>query len=289
MAVSSGKTVLAAFREAFPRTLPICASFVLTGLSYGLLMFSKGFSLIYPVCMAAFIFAGSMEFVTIDLLLSAFNPFAAFVMTLMVNSRHFFYGLAMLRPFHGLGWKKPLLVFWMCDETFAINSSAKVPDTIDRGWFMLWVSVLDYCYWVSGAALGWLIGGVLPFSVKGVEFAMVAMFVSILLDQWSSSPHTLRGHTPALVGLAVSLACLLAFGPKNFMLPALAGMLVVFLVLRPWLEELKPDSSDRCDGGDFAGNLDAFTDGEPADVGGKANAGALAQTAAGSQEREDGR
>ncbi|WEV65225.1 AzlC family ABC transporter permease [Bifidobacterium sp. ESL0764] len=286
MSVASGKTVSAAFREAFPRTLPICASFVLTGLSYGLLMFSKGFPLIYPVCMAAFIFAGSMEFVTIDLLLSAFNPFAAFVMTLMVNGRHFFYGLAMLRPFRGLGWKKPLLIFWMCDETFAINSSAKIPKEIDRGWFMLAVSVLDYCYWVSGAALGWLIGGVLPFSVKGVEFAMVAMFVSILLDQWSSSPHTLRGHTPALVGLAVSLACLLAFGPKDFMLPALAGMLVVFLLLRPWLEELKSDSSGHGDGGGFAGNLDTYTDGESADTDGKANAGIIAQTAPDSHGKE---
>ncbi|MDF7664003.1 AzlC family ABC transporter permease [Bifidobacterium sp. ESL0763] len=228
---------LKAFRFVFARTLPICISFMFTGMSYGLLMYSKGFPFVYPALMAATIFAGSMEFVLVDLLVSAFNPFAALILTLMVNGRHFFYGLSMLGPYRNMGWKKPFLIFWMCDETFAINSSMRVPEGIDRGWAYLWVSLLDYCYWVGGAMLGWLIGGILPFSTKGVGFAMVAMFVSILLDQWKASPHTLRGHVPVLVGLVASVACLAVFGPQRFMLPALVAMLVVFQLLRPYLEK----------------------------------------------------
>ncbi|MDF7665446.1 AzlC family ABC transporter permease [Bifidobacterium sp. ESL0745] len=232
-----------AFRVALPYTFPTWAGLFFPALSYGLLMFSKGFPIIYPICMSALIFAGSMEFVTIDLLLSAFNPLVAFIMTLMVNGRHIFYGLSMLDTYRGTGWKKPFLIFGMCDETFAVNSSVKVPEDTDRGWFMLWITLINWSSWVAGATLGWLVGGVLPFSTKGVEFAMTAMFFAIVLDEWDES-HSLKGHTPAMVGVLVSLICLIVFGPKNFMLPTLLVMLLAFVLLRPYLTELK----DKGDG-----------------------------------------
>ena len=85
-----------ALKAAFPYTLPICIGFLFLGISYGFLMQSKGFSWIYPICTSLFIFAGSMEFVTAELLVSAFNPIHAFLLALMVNARHLFYGISML-------------------------------------------------------------------------------------------------------------------------------------------------------------------------------------------------
>ena len=81
-----------AFKAAFPYTLPICVGFLFLGMSYGFMMRSKGFSFVYPLCMSFFIYAGSMEFVIANLLLSAFDPVYAFFLTLMVNARHLFYG-----------------------------------------------------------------------------------------------------------------------------------------------------------------------------------------------------
>ena len=81
-----------AFKAALPYTIPICVGFLFLGMSYGFLMKSKGFSFVYPMLMSFFIFAGSMEFVTVNLLLSAFNPLYAFFLTLMVNARHLFMG-----------------------------------------------------------------------------------------------------------------------------------------------------------------------------------------------------
>ncbi|KAB8291435.1 AzlC family ABC transporter permease [Bifidobacterium avesanii] len=252
-----------AFKAAFPLTVPIATGFLFLGSSYGLLMHSQGFGFWWPVCMAFFIFAGSMEFVTVNLLLSAFNPVAAFLLALMVNARHLFYGLSMLGKFRGIGWKKPYLIFAMCDETFAINSSARIPDGVDRGWFMLFVSVLNRWYWIVGAALGWLIGGVLPFSTKGIEFVLTALFLTIFLDQWMGGKRLVRNargrfgghagraardeavarlkryagrHLPAAVGVLASLACLIALGPDRFMVPSMALMLVLFLALRPYLD-----------------------------------------------------
>ncbi|WP_243388647.1 AzlC family ABC transporter permease [Bifidobacterium scaligerum] len=230
----------AALKAAFPLTIPICLGFLFLGASYGILMGTKGFSFIWPMCMSAFIFAGSMEFVTVNLLLSAFNPVAAFLLALMVNARHLFYGLSMLKSFKGLGWKRPYLIFGMCDETFAINSTAKIPQDIDRGWFYWWVTACNQSYWVVGATVGGLIGSHLPFNTDGLEFVLTALFLVIFLDQWLSNAH--REHLAAMIGVLSSLACLVIFGADDFMIPSMAVMLVAFIVLRPHLDILKPNT-----------------------------------------------
>lgn len=221
-----------AFKAALPLTLPIAAGFFFLGGSYGLLMHAKGFGLLWPVSMAFFIFAGSMEFVTVNLLLSAFSPLSAFLLALMVNARHLFYGLSMLGPFANTGWKKPYLIFAMCDESFAINSSAKIPPDVDRGWFMIFVSVLNRWYWIVGTAFGWLVGGLLPFSTTGIEFVLTALFLVIFLDQWMGE----KRHLPAIIGVLASAAALLVLGPDRFMIPAMALMLILFVALRPYLD-----------------------------------------------------
>ena len=90
-----------ALKAALPYTIPIAIGFLFLGMSYGFLMRSKGFSFIYPMLMSLFIFAGSMEFVTVNLLLSAFHPLYAFFLALMVNARHLFYGISMLSKWDG--------------------------------------------------------------------------------------------------------------------------------------------------------------------------------------------
>ncbi len=132
-----------AFQSALPYTLPIAVGFLFLGMSYGYFMRSKGFSFLYPMLMSFFIFAGSMEFVTVNLLLSAFNPLYAFCLTLMVNARHLFYGISMLDKYKNVGWKKFYLIYGMCDESFSINCTVTLPPDVDRGWFMFFVTLLN--------------------------------------------------------------------------------------------------------------------------------------------------
>lgn len=115
-----------ALKAAFPYTIPIGIGFLFLGMSYGFMMQSKGFSVCYPFFMSMFIFAGSMEFVTANLLLSAFSPIAAFFLALVVNARHLFYGLSMLDKYKNTGWKKFYLIFGMCDESFTVNCSDRI-------------------------------------------------------------------------------------------------------------------------------------------------------------------
>lgn len=146
--------IWAAFRSAFPYTIPIFAGFLFLGIAYGIFMHSLGFSAIYPIIMSFMIFAGSMEFVAANFLLGAFNPMNALFLTLMVNARHLFYGISMLDKYRGTGKKKLYLIFGMCDESFSINYTANVPANVDKGWFMFFVTLLNHLYWVAGAAIG---------------------------------------------------------------------------------------------------------------------------------------
>lgn len=218
-----------ALRAAFPYTLPICVAFLFLGMSYGFLMRSQGFSFLYPMLMSLFIFAGSMEFVTVNLLLlPTFQPLHTFLLAVMVNARHLFYGLTVLEKFRGTGWKKPYLIFGLCDETFSIHCAVEPPEGVDRGWFMFFTTVLNQLYWVAGATLGALLGYLIRFNSEGIEFVMTALFVVLFLEQWDKA----KDHRPALVGLGCSLVCLLVLGSEHFLLPAMALILACFFVLR---------------------------------------------------------
>lgn len=228
-----GGVKLRALRAAFPHTVPILTGFLFLGMTYGVYMSSLGFSWIYPTLMALTIYAGSMEFVAANMLLGAFNPLQAFAMTLMVNARHLFYGLAMLDRFRGLGWKKLYLIFGMCDETFSVTCSARVPEGVDEGWFMTFVTLLDQLYWVLGAALGGLCGALLTLNTEGLDFVMTAMFVVIFLENWLKEEN----HTSSLLGLALPLVCLVLFGAQSFILPSMAAILLALTALRGRLEK----------------------------------------------------
>jgi len=220
-----------ALAAAFPKTLPILAGFLFLGLTYGVYMNVLGFAFWYPMLMSAAIFAGSMEFVAGNLLLGAFDPLQAFLLTLMINARHLFYGISMLEPY-GKSRFRPYLVFGMCDETFSINCSAEIPADVDPNWFYLFVTVLNQLYWFTGATLGGIFGSFLHFDTKGLEFVMTAMFVVIFLDQWDKD----RSHAPALLGLALSALCLILFGAERFIIPSMLAILTVLTLLRAPLE-----------------------------------------------------
>lgn len=214
-----------AFAAAWPHTLPVCIGFLVLGLSYGLFATSQGLHPLYPFVMSLVIYAGSMEFITVDLLLAPFAPVSSFLLAMMIGARHLFYGISMLEPFRGTGWKKPFLIFGMCDETFSVNSTI-VPKDVDRGYFMFFVTLLNQIYWAAGTLVGALLGQILPFSTKGIDFVMTALFSVLLLNKWEES----RDQFPGLVGLVASILCLVLFGPKNFILPTM-GLIVAVLLL----------------------------------------------------------
>lgn len=219
---------LRAFKAAFPHTIPILAGFLFLGFTYGVYMNVSGFSFWYPMLMSLTVFAGSVEFAAVNMLLGAFNPLQTLALTVMINARHLFYGISMLDKYRGCGIKKLYLIFGMCDESFSINYTADIPKDVDRGWFMLFVTLLNHIYWVSGATLGGIFGSFIHFNTDGLEFVMTAMFVVIFLEQWLKE----KNHAGSVLGLVLSAVCLCIFGADGFIIPAMVLILLVLTLIR---------------------------------------------------------
>lgn len=239
-AVANRSTCLNALRAAFPQTIPVLTGYFVLGLGYGIYVQSLGLPVWMPMLMGTVVYGGSLEFVLAALLLGSFAPLSAFLMALMIQARHLFYGLAMLERYRGYGWRSAYMIFAMSDETFSITCSAEPPQGVDKGWFMFFITLLDQLYWVLSAGLGAVVGSVLPFSTEGVDFVMTAMFTVIFLNQWEKDSQ----HLNALIGLAAPLVCLMLFGADHFLLPAMGCILVLLLLVRKPLERAETQKED---------------------------------------------
>lgn len=222
-----------AFKAAFPLTIPVLTGYLFIGMAFGILSTSSGYNLGWILLMSTTIFAGSMQFVAIDLLTSSFNLMGVIVMTLMINARHLFYGLSMLDKFKDMGTKKPYMIFSLTDETFSLLCGVEVPDQVDGNWFYFFMAALNHLYWILGSLLGGLLGSIIRFNTQGIEFVMTALFVVIFLDQWEKN----NNHAPALIGLGGSLICLVIFGASNFILPSMAVIAIALTVFKKPIEK----------------------------------------------------
>lgn len=223
---------LRALKAAFPHTIPVLTGYSVLGFVFGMLLSAGGYGAGWAALMSILVFAGSMQYVAVGLLAAPFGPVGAFLATLAVNARHLFYGVAMIEPFRDMGAVKPYLIFGLTDETFSIEAAARPPDGTPKKWFFFFITLLDHLYWIGGSVLGALFAGRVRVDLKGLDFAMTALFAVIFTEQWRGG----GGRAAALTGAGASLACLLMFGPGNFLIPAMLAMTALLLLLRPILE-----------------------------------------------------
>jgi len=214
-------------------TLPVLMGYLAIGIAFGLMLEAVGYNALWALFMSVTIFAGSGQFMGVELLASGVSFAEVAMVTLLINFRHLVYGLSMLEKFRGMGKRKPYMIFSLTDETYALLSGevglAPGPDR-NRLYFM--IAVLDQLYWITGSVIGSAAGALLTFDTTGVEFAMTALFLVLAIEQWKTYPT----HLPALLGAGCTLAALLLFGADNMLLPALCVIVLVLLALRTRLE-----------------------------------------------------
>ena len=223
-----------AFTYAFPIMAPMGISLFVIGLGFGLYATSQGLPWWTAPVLAATIFAGSMEFVTIGMLVAGFDPINAFILTMFVNGRHFFYGLSALQRYVHMGWKWFPTVAWMCDESFAINMGTKLPNDVDEKWFYFHVSWLNYVFWVFSTFIGGLFGNLLAtVDLRGIDFVLPGLFIVVFLEMlFNAKNNKIRGF--GVAGAAIALAMLLLVGKSLFMLLSMSCMLVVCYITYKW-------------------------------------------------------
>ena len=225
-----GEVFLQTVRNAFKSSLPVMAGYLVLGAGFGMMMKAAGYGAGWAFAMSLFIYAGSMQYAAVGLLSGGASLLSVALTTLMVNARHLFYGISMLEPYRKAGAARPYLIFALTDETYSLVCSGK--RSIRE---CLLISLFDQVYWVAGSTVGALLGGVVPFSTEGVDFALTALFLTVFTQQWLEN----KNYFPALCGVGVSVLCLAVFGPDRFLIPAMAG--ITALLLAAGLKEKEGD------------------------------------------------
>lgn len=229
---SPSPSLLPAARAALRATLPIMIGFGFCGFSYGLYMRTLGFEPYVPILMAMTILAGSLEFIMASMLVGTFAPLTAFVVSLVVNARHLFYGIAMLDRYRTTGRMRPFLIYALIDETFSILGTGHVPEGVEQRWYYFFVPLFNEMYWVLATAVGACLGKNLPFDTRGVEFVLPALFLSIFAASWQQEDR----HISSIGGLAVTFVCLMLFGPQYFLLASMLSIVALLLAFRTVLD-----------------------------------------------------
>lgn len=215
------------FFYVFLKTIPVMMGYLFLGLAFGLLLQKSGFGFWWALLASTVIYAGSIQFVLVSFLGGGTSFLTAAVMTLLINSRHAFYGLTFVEKFRKMK-TYPYMVFSLTDETYSLLCSTKVPPELDEKKVLFLIALFNQCYWVAGSVLGGALGEILPWDLTGIDFAMTALFVSIFVEQWLDA----ESHLPALIGLGSGMVCLLIFGSGSFMLPSLIVTVTLLLALR---------------------------------------------------------
>ena len=215
-------------RTAFRDTLPVLTGYLFLGIGFGILLSENGYGIGWAFFTAAFMYAGSAQYLTVSLLTSHASLLSTAFAILLVNARHIFYGISMVDTHKNTGKKKPYLIFSLTDETYSLVTQNQPPEGVSKVAYCFLVSALDHLYWICGCVLGSAVGALLPIALEGVEFVLTAMFVTIFVEQWLSA----KDHRPAIIGVMSTTLCLLIFGKELFLIPAMAAMALLLTLMK---------------------------------------------------------
>ena len=226
------QTLQNSFRYALRRSVPILVGFFPLGTAYGILMAKAGYNALWTGLTSLFVYAGSLQMLMIGFFTASTPIMTVIVASLLLNSRHIFYGLSFLDKFNSYGPWKYFLIYGLPDESYSLLCSYVPQEGVEEKWVHVFDTALIWLYWIAFSVLGCIAGSLIPFNLTGIDFAMTALFIVILVDQLKGASSRL----PAAVSLISAALCLLLFGPGNFLLPSLLVTLAALAALRGRLE-----------------------------------------------------
>ena len=212
-------------KKAFIDTIPVLTGYLVLGFGFGIVLRANGYGVLVAFIMSLTIYAGAMQYVAIGLLAGGASLITVALTTFMVNVRHLFYGISMLDKYRDVGKRKAYLIFALTDETYSLVCSGNsdiLPEKKKDYWLL--VSLFNHIYWIVGSVMGAAVGSFVQFNSEGIDFALTALFLTVFIEQWLN----VKKHTPAVIGVAASVICLIAFGSENFLIPTM--LLISFLL-----------------------------------------------------------
>lgn len=200
-------------KKAFKISIPIMMGYLVLGFAFGLLVTSFDYDWYIAPLMSFFIYTGALQFLAINF----FNVKAGYVdiaiTSFFVNIRQAFYGLSLIKKFSDSGKLKPYLIFAITDETYALLTSIKEDENLNKKWYYFFLLSLSQFYWLFGTTIGAIFGTAVKFNTKGLEFSLTALFVVLCIEQYKN----LKNIFPFLIALVSSIFALV-FVPSDKML-----------------------------------------------------------------------
>ena len=216
--------LFAGWHAAAVTTLPVMFGYLPLGAAFGILAVDVGIPWWAAFAMSVLIYAGAGQFLAVALLANQAGLMEVAVATLMLNSRHLFYGLSLLSAFSGAGWRKPYLIFALTDETYSLLTSHVGRATWDHVQAFR-LSALNQLWWVLGSLIGVLIGSQLAFDTTGIEFVLTALFIVLTIEQ----ARRLRQWMPFIVAMFTALGALAVLPERHMLLGAIGAASLILL------------------------------------------------------------
>jgi 4-azaleucine resistance transporter AzlC len=208
------------FTKALKISVPVMAGYIFLGSAFGVLVQRAELNIMVAITMSVIIYAGSMQFAAVELLVHPISLFQTFILTLSINARHLFYGISMINPFKEARHKQ-YMIFGLTDESYSlIINHQDDPD------LMFWIELINQIYWVIGSVLGYIFGAIMPFDTTGIEFSMTALFLVIFMDKLKD-----KQYKPQLCGLLVSIVALVLVGKQHFIFPSMVGIMAILFMM----------------------------------------------------------
>ena len=200
-------------KKAFQVSIPVMMGYAVLGFAFGLLLVSFDYPWYLAPIMSLFIYAGALQFVAINFFNLKAGVIDIAIASWFVNIRQSFYGLSLLKRFKDTGNLKAYLIFGLTDETYALLTTIKDDESLNKRWYYFFLTAFNQSYWFVGSTLGAIVGSNIKFNTAGLEFSLTALFVVLRIEQYKN----LRNIVPFIIGASASIFAL-CFVPSDKML-----------------------------------------------------------------------
>lgn len=221
-------------KHAFLASLPVMFGYVPLGMAFGILFQNLGFHWYYAAVMSIFVFAGAAQFMAVGLLAANAGLLEMAIATFALNSRHMFFGLSLLKRYHAKGLKKFYLMFGLTDETYSLVTSTHSPSGEDDQNYYLALTAMNHSYWVAGSALGALLGASIEFDSTGMDFALPALFMVLVIEQWKK----IKNPVPFVIALGCGIFSIWFFN-EQMLLVSIGLSISILLMAKSSMETAK--------------------------------------------------
>ncbi len=226
--------------RAFVATLPVLAGYITMGFAAGLLLsiqYGTAWSALWAPLTSGTFISGMLQYLLVDWLREATPYLDVVLVTMCLNVRYSLYGISLIERFKAAPILTRLyLIGTITDESYALQTQCPWPPGRASSLYCFLIALFDHAYWIVGATSGALCGLFAQemFSrerveayTKGIDFAMTALFIVILVDQLQSREN----RAPAVIGFVASTLVFASISAFSGFAAARGGMLIPTMVL----------------------------------------------------------